>query len=136
MKVLGVVAGVSMVAMMTWGLHTVKAQDNPASAAYYTTKVQPIFQKNCSRCHGGPNHKGGLNIDTKAGMFKGGHDGSVLVPGNPSKSLIVTLIKHQGPANDPMPMPKNKPKLSDADIAVVEQWVKAGAVMPADVPKP
>ena len=26
------------------------------------------------------------------------------------------------------------PKLSDADIATIEQWVKAGAVMPDDPP--
>lgn len=136
MKSLALVAGVCAIAVMTWGLHPVKAQDNPATAAYYTTKVQPILQKNCYSCHGGPNHKGGLSIQTKAGMLKGGHDGSVLIAGDPSKSLLVTLIRHEGPANDPMPMPKKKPKLSDADIAVVAQWVKAGAIMPADVPKP
>ena len=32
-----------------------------------------------------------------------------------------------------MPMPP-KGKLSDSDIAVVEQWVRAGAVMPPDPP--
>ena len=31
-----------------------------------------------------------------------------------------------------MNMPPNKPKLSDADIQVVAEWIKAGAVMPAD----
>jgi mono/diheme cytochrome c family protein len=33
-----------------------------------------------------------------------------------------------------MPMPAKAPKLSDADIATIEQWVKAGAVMPDDPP--
>lgn len=75
-------------------------------------------------------------MDTKAGLLKGGHDGSVLVPGHPETSLLVKLIRHEGPVNDPMPMPPSKPKLSDADIAVVEQWVKAGARMPEDAPKP
>jgi len=61
----------------------------------------------------------------------------VLVPGDPEKSLLVRLMRHQGPANDPMPMPPSpRPKVSEADIAVVERWVKAGAVMPADQPKP
>jgi cytochrome c551/c552 len=31
-----------------------------------------------------------------------------------------------------MPMPPKQPKLSDADIATVERWVKAGALMPED----
>lgn len=136
MKVLGLVAGVSAIAMMTWGLQPVKAQSNAASVEYYKTKVVPILQQNCYSCHGGINHKGHLTLDTRAGMIKGGHDGSVLVPGDPSKSLLVKLIRHEGPANDPMPMPQHKPKLSDADIAVIEQWVKAGAIMPADTPKP
>jgi mono/diheme cytochrome c family protein len=33
-----------------------------------------------------------------------------------------------------MPMPAKAPKLSDADIATIEQWIKAGAVMPNDPP--
>ncbi len=79
----------------------------------------------------GENHRGGLNIDTREAMLKGGHDGSVLVPGDPSKSLLVKLIRHEGPADDPMPMPPPpKAKLSDDDIAIVTAWVKAGAVMP------
>jgi hypothetical protein len=31
-------------------------------------------------------------------------------------------------------MPPKSPKIGDADIAVIEQWVKAGAVMPDDPP--
>ncbi len=136
MKVMGLVAGVSAIAMMTWGLQPVKAQDNAAGTQFYQEKVVPILQANCYTCHGGINHKGGLTIDTKAGLFKGGRDGVVIVPGDPANSLLVKLIRHEGPANDPMPMPQRKPKMSDADIAVIEQWVKAGAIMPADVPKP
>jgi mono/diheme cytochrome c family protein len=110
-------------------------QDNAAGLKMYTEKVVPIFQANCYRCHGGMNHRGGFTMDTKAGMAKGGHDGAVIVPGSPEKSLLVKLIRHEGPADDPMPMPPNKPKISDADIATVEQWVKAGAIMPEDAPK-
>ena len=119
--------------LIPWSLKPVAAQDNPATAEYYTAKVQPILQTNCYRCHGGMNHRGGLSIATRAGMLKGGHDGPVLVPGDPAKSLLVRLIRHEGPQNDPMPMPP-KTKLSDADIATVERWVRAGAIMPADAP--
>ena len=128
--------GTAAVLMLGQGLGTVLAAPdtapNPASPEFYTTKVQPILKENCYKCHGGMFHRGGLNIQTRAGMLKGGHDGAVLVPGDPSKSLLVRLMRHEGPANDPMPMPPKKPKLSDADIAVVEQWVKAGAVMPPE----
>jgi mono/diheme cytochrome c family protein len=56
----------------------------------------------------------------------------VIVPGDAADSLLVKLIRHEGPANDPMPMPSKAPKMSDEDIATIEQWVKAGAVMPND----
>jgi hypothetical protein len=80
------------------------------------------------------NHKGGLSMDTRESLLKGGHDGAVIVPGDPANSLLIKLIRHEGPADDPMPMPP-RGKLSDADIATVTAWVKAGAVMPADAPK-
>lgn len=119
---------------MAWGFRAgaVEAarQDEAATPKFYTTQVQPIFRANCYRCHGGFNHRGGLNIQTRAGMLKGGHDGPVLVPGDASKSLLVRLIRHEGPANDPMPMPPKSRKISDADIATITRWVNAGAIMP------
>ena len=106
-----------------------------ASTEFYTAHVQPIFQANCFRCHAGLNHRGGLVLDSRAGMLKGGHDGAAIVPWHPEQSLLVKLIRHEGPPDDPMPMPP-KSKLSDADIRTVEQWVRAGAAMPPDSATP
>jgi len=108
-----------------------QAGPDPGSAAFYTQKVQPILQTNCYRCHAGVNHRGGLSMDTHASLLKGGHDGIVVVPGHADQSLLVKLIRHEGPANDPMPMPP-KDKLSDADIATITRWIQAGAIMPPD----
>jgi mono/diheme cytochrome c family protein len=113
-------------------LHT-GFQTGPAanSAAFYTDRVQPIFKANCYRCHSGMNHRGGLQLDSQTALMRGGKNGVVIVPGHPENSLLVKLIRHEGPADDPMPMPP-KSKLSDADIATITEWVQAGAVMPAD----
>jgi cytochrome c len=113
------------------GVPKVRVTD-PARPEFYTQNVQPILQSNCYRCHGWMNHRGGLNIQTQAGMRKGGKNGPALVPGDPAKSLLVRLIRHEGPADHPMPMPSKSAKLSDADIAIVEKWVQAGAIMPKD----
>ena len=129
MKVLVAAWVVALLVFALRDLRPVGAQENHATPEFYTAKVQPILRTNCYRCHGGFNHRGGLNIETRAGMLKGGHDGTVLVPGDPAKSLLVRLIRHEGPKDDPMPMPP-KGKLTDSEIALVEQWVKAGAVMP------
>jgi mono/diheme cytochrome c family protein len=122
-------------AALLWQPHPVAAQADPTpdSAAFYTQRVQPVLQTNCYGCHGGMNHRGGLSMVTRASLLKGGHDGAVIVPGNAGQSLLIKLIRHEGPANDPMPMPpKPHDKLSDADIATITQWVQAGAVMPPD----
>jgi mono/diheme cytochrome c family protein len=136
MKKLSVGLGLAAMGLVAWGVQVGTAnaagQDEAATPEFYTMKVQPIFQANCYRCHGGMNHRGGLNIQTRAGMLKGGHEGTVLIPGDPTNSLLVRLIRHEGPVKDPMPMPPKQPKLSDADIATVERWIKAGALMPED----
>jgi mono/diheme cytochrome c family protein len=127
--------GVTAIAVLAGaGLRGVSAQDGADKPAFYTEKVKPILQTNCGKCHFDMNHKGGLAMDTKALMMKGGRDGVVIVPGDPESSMLVKLIRHEGPPDDPKPMPPKGPKMSDADIAVIEQWVKAGAVMPEDPP--
>jgi cytochrome c len=128
-----VIPALGAVALISFALSnasTVRAHDDAAKPEFYTTKVKPIFDANCARCHGGTFHRGGLNIDTRESLLKGGHDGTVVVPGDPASSLLIKLIRHEGPTDDPGPMPPNKPKISDDDIAIVTQWIKAGAVMP------
>jgi cytochrome c len=120
----------ALVSLALTDASTVRAHDDASKPEFYATKVKPIFDANCARCHGGTNHRGGLNIDTREALLKGGHDGPVVVPGDPANSLLIKLIRHEGPADDPGPMPPNKPRISDADIDIVTQWVKAGAVMP------
>jgi len=115
---------------LAWNATAVAARDDQSKTEYYTAKVKPIFDANCARCHSGVNHRGGLNIDTREALLKGGHTGPAVVPGDPAKSLLVTLIRHEGPADDPKNMPPNKDMLSDSDIQTVEMWIKAGAAMP------
>jgi cytochrome c553 len=135
-KVLAAATAIAAAAWAGSALHSVKAQDNPGTAAFYTEKVKPILTTNCGKCHFDMNHKGGLSLATRAAALKGGRDGVVIVPGDPDNSLLVKLINHNGPPDDPKPMPPKAPKIDDADIAVITAWIKAGAVMPPDPPTP
>jgi cytochrome c len=124
-------------AALLWQPRAVSAQNAPAAntVAFYNQRVQPILETNCYRCHGGVNHRGHFSMATRAGFLRGGMDGSVVVPGNAAQSLLLRLIRHEGPADDPMPMPPPPHhKLSDADIATIAQWIQAGMVMPPDPP--
>jgi cytochrome c len=113
---------------------------DPATVEFYHQDVEPIFRSKCFRCHGGMNRKGQFSMQTRTGMMRGGKHGAAIVPGDPAASLLVRLIRHEpagtGTAPEPGPMPDKRKKISDADIALVERWVKAGAIMPPDGPKP
>jgi cytochrome c553/predicted DNA-binding ribbon-helix-helix protein len=61
-------------------------------------------------------------------MLKGGDNGASLVPGSPDKSKIIEAIRY---ANADLQMPP-RGKLTDAAIADLTAWVKAGAVWPND----
>ena len=125
-------AGIGFAGVVLLARSSGAAENTPGSSPqFYTEHVQPIFQANCYRCHAGLNHRGGLQLDTRAALMRGGKDGVVIVPGHPEQSLLVTLIRHEGPGSDPRPMPP-KDKLSDADIATITEWIRGGAVMPPD----
>ena len=121
---------------MAFRERAVGAQEDAAKPEFYVTKVKPIFDANCARCHGGLNHRGGLSLDTRENMIKGGRHGAGVVPGDAANSWIVKLIRHEGPKDDPMDMPPHKDQLSAADITIVERWVNAGAIMPDAPAKP
>ncbi|WP_130419921.1 c-type cytochrome domain-containing protein [Edaphobacter modestus] len=128
---------IAAAAILVWGMKAVVVRaggdDEAARPDFYMTKVRPIFQSNCFRCHAGMNRRGGLSMSTRAGLMKGGRDGVVIVPGDPAKSLLMKGIRFEGPAK-PMPPPAKGNKLSAPDIATIERWIRAGAVMPADAP--
>jgi cytochrome c len=107
----------------------VRVHDDPATLDFYKTRVQPVFQQDCYRCHAGYKHEGGFSMQSKAKMMKGGKHGSAVVPGDAANSLLIKGIRQVGGNVKPMPPPPRQ-KLPEPDIAVIERWVKAGAIMP------
>jgi len=97
----------------------------PASD-FFETKIRPLFAEKCYSCHT-ETHMGGLQLDSREHFLKGGKSGAIAVPGNPDASLLVRALRYEA-------KPKMPPtgKLSADQIAVVETWVKAGAVWPAN----
>ena len=129
-----VAAGVLAVGTVASGPFALQADAAPsldaaAGSDVYSSQVQPIFKSDCYKCHAGMFHRGAFKLDTPADILKGGHSGAAIVPGHPDQSLLIKLIRHEGPPNHPMPMPPHS-KLSDEDIATVEKWIQGGAVMP------
>ena len=99
-----------------------------AALAYFTGTVKPVLRQNCYRCHSGLNHKSNFNLSARELLLKGGSNSPDVVPGHPENSLLVKLIRHANPAEHPASMPP-KGRLSDTEIAAIEQWIADGAIM-------
>ncbi|MGZ8899691.1 MAG: c-type cytochrome domain-containing protein, partial [Limisphaerales bacterium] len=105
-----------------------------ADELFFREKVEPIFKKHCYSCHSAEAEKikGGLMLDSKEGVLRGGDTGLALVAGDPDNSKIIIAVRHHDPD---LQMPP-KEKLADEQIAVLEQWVKIGAPDPRSAPAP
>ncbi len=90
--------------------------------------VRTILAHNCYTCHNATKKKGGLRLDKKEFIFKGGEDGPILVPGNPEKSDMIRRVKLPFGHDDAMPS-KGK-RLTKEDIAMLEYWIQQGAPWP------
>jgi Tol biopolymer transport system component len=93
----------------------------------YTKDVVPILKKNCIICHSHGAHKSGLVMDSYEALMKGGTHGSSIVPHDPNGSRLVAML--EGGLNPRMPLDDDP--LSAHDIAIIKDWINAGAIGPA-----
>jgi hypothetical protein len=77
-------------------------------------------------CHGLDKVKGGLRLDSRPAVLKGGESGPGVVPGKPADSLILQAVRH---VRADLEMPP-KEKLTAKDVEVLERWIRDGAPWP------
>jgi mono/diheme cytochrome c family protein len=106
----------------------VDAQITPEQEQFFETQIRPLLTKNCYACHTNLS-SGGLRLDSRDAMLKGGKDGVVVVPGHPESSLLVSALHYDAKLQMP-PSGQLKP----AEVAVVERWIQDGAKWPASSP--
>src|SRR5262245_32020477 len=103
------------------------AAPNPQTIELFETKIRPLLAANCFACHG-ESAMGGLRVDSRDGLLRGGSSGPVIVPGDPDKSTLLKVVQHA----DGFPrMPRGRAKLAATDIDAIAEWIKAGAAWPA-----
>lgn len=105
------------------------AQEKPLTAEeseFFESKIRPALIEHCHKCHSGDKDakiKGGFQLDSKAGLLKGGTTGPGLVAGQPDRSLIIKAMRYADP-NLQMPP---KEKLPESVVSDFENWVRMGA---------
>jgi hypothetical protein len=95
---------------------------------FFESRVRPILAERCTSCHGAKAEKlkGGLLLDTREGLLKGGISGPAIVPGDPERSLLVRAVRR---VNEDLSMPPKK-ALAAEEVAILEDWVRRGAPAP------
>ena len=101
--------------------------------AFFEKNIRPVLVEKCYKCHSVESEKvkGGLVLDTREGIRKGGDTGPAVVPGDVASSLLMEALRY---SNKDMQMPPEKQggKLSDDMIANFERWVRMGAPDPRE----
>ncbi|MBQ10896.1 MAG: hypothetical protein CMJ45_05040 [Planctomyces sp.] len=97
---------------------------------FFERRIRPVLVKQCYSCHSSAavKIKGGLRVDSRAGIRAGGESGPAAVPGNVNKSLLIEALRYQS-----FKMPPSK-QLSKRVIADFVKWVEMGAPDPRDRP--
>jgi len=106
------------------------AQDAPTAdqREFFEAKIRPVLARNCYQCHSSDSKTalGGLTLDSRAGIRRGGQSGPAVIPGKADQSPLIRAVRHE---NRKMP-PSGK--LPDAVIADLERWVAIGAPDPRE----
>ncbi len=101
-----------------------------AAPVDYLRDVKPILTRHCVLCHGAEDPEAGFRADTAQSLREGGDSGIspvALTPGQ--ESVLIQVVR--GEHEEIRRMPFKKPPLDDAQIAILQAWVAAGAPAPA-----
>jgi mono/diheme cytochrome c family protein len=111
------------------------AEPTKADLEFFENSIRPIFANNCYKCHSheATKLKGGLSLEFRETVLKGGDTGPAIVPGDPEKSLLIKAVRYADPD---LQMPPKGEKLSDDQIADLVSWIKMGAPDPRTMNAP
>ncbi len=96
---------------------------------FFESQVRPLLADKCYQCHSQQSKKtkGGLLLDSHEGLLNGGDSGRLIVSGDLDHSLLIKAVRYQ---DKDLRMPPDDKRLTEAQVAVFEAWVKMGAPLP------
>ena len=106
-----------------------EVKDSQESLAFFESKIRPVLVEQCYSCHSqeaatNGKLKGGLYLDSRDGMLRGGDTGPALSSEHSEESLILKALRYEE-----YEMPPSG-KLSANIIEDFERWVAQGAIDP------
>jgi hypothetical protein len=119
-------SGLLVLAAVAWPAPAADAPKGREAEAFFETRIRPVLDRTCFKCHGSEKVRAGLRLDTRAALLKGGDHGPAVVPGDAGKSLLIQALHYN---RDDLKMPPGKP-LAEGVVVDFIAWVNDGAVWP------
>ncbi len=100
-----------------------------AGIDFFEKEIRPVLVEHCYQCHSASGKtKGGLRLDSRENLARGGDSGAAIIKGDTGASLLIQAIRYHDKKLQ-MP-PKNR--LDDREIQALEKWVTMGAPDPRE----
>ncbi len=105
-----------------------EAKLEPKDVEFFEKNIRPVLANQCYSCHSTKSGKakGGLLVDSREALARGGGGGPAIVTGKPDQSPLYKAITY---AHEELQMPP-KGKMPDDVIAAFKQWIQMGAPDP------
>ncbi|WP_165249884.1 PSD1 and planctomycete cytochrome C domain-containing protein [Paludisphaera soli] len=98
------------------------APADPAKAELFTTRIEPLLTARCLKCHGGEKTRGGLRVDDRAALLKGGDLGPAVDLDEPGESLLLKAVRYE----EGLEMPPSG-RIPEDEVKAITDWLAAGA---------
>ena len=125
MKLASPVAGLIVAIAST---STCFAEVTTKDADFFAKSIHSVLAEHCYSCHGPEKQRGGLRVDSRAALLKGGDKGPAIIPGKPADGRLFKVVRVEGTPNTPL-----KHQLPEAAINALKAWIELGAPWPEPV---
>ena len=99
---------------------------------FFERRIRPVLAQECYECHStAGKQKGGLVLDHRQALLRGGESGPVVLPGQPDASLLLQAIRQ---THASLKMPRNGAPLEPSVVADFAKWIEDGAIDPREAP--
>ena len=108
----------------------ISAEFPAADLEFFEKRIRPLLVEHCYKCHSAKSKKlkGGLRLDYREGVIRGGDSGPAVQTGKPKMSRLVEAINY---GNVDLEMPPSG-KLTTGQITDLTEWVKRGVPWPKE----
>jgi hypothetical protein len=122
---LTLLATLSMTVAVARGEEPATGAPDAKGVALFDKQIKPALVKHCFKCHSKDSKEigGGLELDSPAGLRRGGDSGPILIAHDAGESSVMRMLRHE---EDVSAMPP-KHKLDAKLVTAFAEWIRLGA---------